>query len=138
VPYWLVADRGTRTYRVELDVSGELTEVPELVGVPAADLVLVNDEDLTYCLMQLDEDSLAFVVENIDRIDDPLARTLCWSAAWEATRDGRMRARDFVRLVARGASAETELAVLERILTQATIALRTYTDPAWEREGTSL
>lgn len=136
--YSLVDDRVTRTHRVELDVSGEHTEVPELVGAPAADLVLVNDEDLTYCLMQLDKDSLAFVVDNIDRIDDPMARTLCWSAAWEATRDGRMRARDFVRLVARGAAAETELAVLERILTQATIALRTYADPAWEREGTSL
>ncbi len=136
--YSLVDARVTRTHRVELDVSGELTEVPELVGAPAADLVLVNDEDLTYCLMQLDEDSLAFVVDNIDRIDDPMARTLCWSAAWEATRDGRMRARDFVRLVARGAAAETELAVLERILTQATIALRTYVDPGWEREGISL
>jgi aminopeptidase N len=136
--YSLVDDRVVRTHRVELDVTGESTDVPELVGAPAADLVLVNDEDLTYCLMQLDEDSLAFVVENIDRIDDPMARTLCWSAAWEATRDGRMRARDFVRLVARGAAAETELAVLERILSQATTALRTYVDPAWEREGTSL
>ena len=136
--YSLVDGRVTRTHRVELDVDGASTEVPELVGVEAADLVLVNDEDLTYCLMQLDEDSLDFVVENIDRIEDPMARTLCWSAAWEATRDGRLRARDFIRLVARGATAETELAVLERILSQATTALRTYTDPAWEREGTSL
>ena len=136
--YSLIDDRVSRTHRVELDVSGASTPVPELVGVEAADLVLVNDEDLTYCLMQLDEDSLAFVVDNIDRIDDAMARTLCWSAAWEATRDGRMKARDFIRLVARGAAAETELAVLERILAQATTALRTYVDPAWEREGTSL
>ncbi|GAB3698357.1 aminopeptidase N [Corynebacterium nasicanis] len=136
--YSLIDDRVTRTHRVELDVTGALTPVPELVGVTSADLVLVNDEDLTYCLMQLDDDSLAFVVDHIDRIDDPMARTLCWSAAWEATRDGRMKARDFLRLVARGAAAETELAVLERILAQATTALRTFVDPAWEREGTAL
>lgn len=137
--YSLVDDRVTRTHRVELDVSAARTQVPELVGAPVADLVLVNDEDLTYCLMQLDEASLAFVVDNIDRIDDPMARTLSWSAAWEATRDGEMKARDFIRLVVRGARAETELAVLERILGQATTALRTYADPAWaETEGRDL
>ncbi|NLF91450.1 MAG: aminopeptidase N [Corynebacterium marinum] len=137
--YSLVDGRVTRTHRVELDVSAAATQVPELVGAAKADLVLVNDDDLTYCLMQLDEESLSFVVDNIDRIDDPMARTLCWSAAWEATRDGAMKARDFARLVARGARAETELAVLERILGQATTALRTYADPAWAHtEGRDL
>ncbi len=49
----------TRTARVELDVAGARTEVPELVGHPAADLVLVNDDDLTYAKLRLDERSLA-------------------------------------------------------------------------------
>jgi len=137
--YSLVDGRVSRTHRVELDVDGATTDVPELVGVEAADLVLVNDEDLTYCLMQLDPASLAFVVEHIDAIEDPMARTLCWSAAWEATRAGEMRARDFARLVVRGATHETELAVLERILAQAATALRSYADPAWaEAEGRDL
>ncbi|MCS5480347.1 aminopeptidase N [Corynebacterium sp. YIM 101645] len=129
--YSLVDAHVVATDHVELDVTGASTPVPELVGVEQADLVLVNDDDLTYCLMQLDPGSLAFVVDNIDRIVDPMARTLCWSAAWEATREGGMKARDFIRLVARGAGAETELAVLERILGQATTALRTYADPSW-------
>src|SRR6185312_13479279 len=33
-----------RTERVELDVSGARTEVPELVGVAQPELLLVNDE----------------------------------------------------------------------------------------------
>ncbi|RNE49660.1 aminopeptidase N [Corynebacterium alimapuense] len=137
--YSLIDGRVTRTQRVELDVAGASTSVPELIGQPAADLVLVNDDDLTYCLMQLDEAALDFVVANIDRIDDPMARTLCWSAAWEATRDGQMKASDFARLVVRGAPAETELAVLERILTQATTAVRLYADPTWaDTEGRDL
>lgn len=137
--YSLIDGSVTRTHRVELDVDSELTEVPELVGVPAADLVIVNDDDLTYCLMQLDPASLAFVVKDIDKIVDPMARTLCWSAAWEMTRDGSMRARDFVRLVARGAQAETEIAVLERVLMQASRALSSYADPQWaEQEGSAL
>lgn len=129
--YSLIDDRVRRTHRVELDVDGASTSVAELIGEQAADLVLVNDEDLTYCLMELDEGSQAFAVENIDRFEDPMARTLCWSTAWQMTRDGRMRARDFLNLVARGAAAETEFAVLERILAQAATALRNYADPDW-------
>ncbi|MEJ6013398.1 aminopeptidase N [Corynebacterium sp. H127] len=132
--YSLIDGRVVRTNRIELDVAGATTLVPELVGKPAADLVLVNDEDLTYCLMGLDADSLHFVVENIARIEDPMARTLCWSAAWEMTRAGEMKARDFLSLVSAGAAAETEIAVLERILAQATTAVETYADPAWAKE----
>lgn len=81
--------------------------------------------------MGLDARSVEFVLGNIDRITDPMARTLCWSAMWEMTRDGRLRARDFAGLVARGARRETELAVLERVLAQAGTAVRSYADPAW-------
>ena len=50
-----------RTHRVELDITGERTAVPELVGHPRPDLVLVNDDDLTYCKLRLDEHSLATI-----------------------------------------------------------------------------
>ncbi|WP_151529090.1 MULTISPECIES: aminopeptidase N [Corynebacterium] len=125
-----------RTQRIELDVDGERTEVTDLIGTPEADLVLVNDDDLTYCLYEADEQSLAFIGEHIDAIEDSMARALCWSAASQATRDGRMPARDFLALVQRGITSETELAVLERILLQARITLRSYADPEWaEQEG---
>lgn len=128
-----------RTQRVELDVEGATTEVPELVGEPKADLVIVNDDDLTYCLIGLDEDSAAFVVDNIDKIEDPMARTLCWSASWEMTRSQQMKARDFIALIAKGAAYETEISVLDRILLQAVSALKTYADPEWAKaEGADI
>ena len=136
--YSLIDGSVQRTRRVELDVSGERTSVTELIGAEAGDLVIPNDEDLTYGLIDFDEDSLRFVVENIDKIADPMARTLAWSATWEMTRAGTMRARDFVGLVARGARHESELAVLERILAQATTAQQRYADPAWAAESTLL
>lgn len=127
-----------RTHRVEVDITGERTTVAELAGLPAADLVLVNDDDLTYCLMGLDEASKALVVEKIDKIADPMARALCWSAAWEMTREGTMAARDFVRLVAKGASAETEMAVLEAVVAQARQACARFAEPNWrELRGVS-
>ncbi|MGJ4110720.1 aminopeptidase N [Corynebacterium macclintockiae] len=136
-----------RTKRVELDISGARTEVPELVGVPAGDLVLVNDDDLAYGNMALDEGALATAiggagsdgagtgVPNIARITDPMARALVWSATWQMTRNAQMRARDFIGLVAGGAAEETELAVLEQILAQARSAAANYADPEWADEG---
>ncbi|MGH3866119.1 MAG: aminopeptidase N [Pseudonocardiaceae bacterium] len=123
-----------RTHRVELDVSGERTEVPALVGVPAGQLVLVNDDDLTYCAMRLDERSLATLVDRISDIAESLPRSLCWSAAWEMTREAEFKARDFVAVVLSGLLAETEIGVMQRLLTQAQAALSSYTDPAWASE----
>ncbi|MBW4720807.1 aminopeptidase N [Saccharothrix obliqua] len=124
-----------RTHRVELDVSGERTEVPDLVGVPRGKLVLVNDDDLTYCTMRLDSDSLASLIDHIADIAEPLPRTLCWSAAWEMTREAELKARDFVNLVLGGLHAETEVGVVQRLLLQAQTALSSYADASWRDEG---
>ncbi|PTR31968.1 membrane alanyl aminopeptidase [Rhodococcus sp. OK519] len=120
-----------RTHRVELDVEGASTDVPELVGVPRGKLILVNDDDLTYCSVRLDRDSLETLVGRIGDIAEPLPRTLAWSAAWEMTRQAEMRARDFVGLVQRGIGAETEVGVVQRLLMQAHTALAAYAEPGW-------
>ncbi len=121
-----------RTKRVELDLDAvERTEVPELVGVPRGKFVLVNDDDLTYCSVRLDPDSLNVLINRIGDIAEPLPRTLAWSAAWEMTRQAEMRARDFVALVQRGIGAETEVGVVQRLLMQANTALAAYADPEW-------
>ena len=89
-----------RVHREELDIEGDLTEVPALQGVSRGKLILVNDDDLTYCSLRLDADSLDTVLTRIADIAEPLPRTLAWSAAWEMTREAELKARDFVALVA--------------------------------------
>ncbi|EHK84923.1 aminopeptidase N [Rhodococcus pyridinivorans] len=124
-----------RTHRVEIDVdAAERTEVPDLVGVPRGAFVLVNDDDLTYCSVRLDEESLATVIDRVGDIAESLPRTLVWSAAWEMTRQAEMKARDFVALVQRGIAAETEVGVVQRLLMQAHTALESYADPSWAAE----
>jgi aminopeptidase N len=123
-----------RTHRVEVDVEGERTPVPELVGVPRGLLVLVNDDDLTYCALRLDPGSLATLIDRIGDIAEPLPRTLCWSAAWEMTREAELKARDFTALVAGGFGAETEIGVVQRLLLQAQTAIMSYADEQWATE----
>ena len=120
-----------RVHREELDVSGALTEVPALQGISRGKLILVNDDDLTYCSLRLDEASLQTALSRIADIEEPLPRTLVWSAAWEMTRDAELTARDFVALVMSGIQAETEVGVAQRLILQAQTALNSYADPAW-------
>jgi aminopeptidase N len=124
-----------RTHRLEVDVDGERTDVPALVGVPRGKLLLVNDDDLSYCTMRLDPDSLTTLIDRIGDITEPLPRTLCWSAAWEMTREAELKARDFITLVCHGLPAETEVGVVQRLLMQAQAAIGSYTDPAWAPRG---
>jgi len=120
-----------RTDSVELDVDGERTEVPELAGAPLPDLLLPNDADLTYCSVRLDERSLRTALDSVEHVTDSLARTLCWSALWEMTRDARLPAREFVAVVCRAIGAEPHIGVVQKVLTQSRTALARYADPGW-------
>jgi aminopeptidase N len=128
------AGKLVRVHREELDVEGPETKVPALVGVSRGKLILVNDDDLTYCSLRLDAESLRTALERIADIAEPLPRTLVWSAAWEMTREAELRARDFVALVLGGVHAETEVGVAQRLLLQAQTALASYAEPGWARE----
>ncbi|MDN8606171.1 aminopeptidase N [Corynebacterium ureicelerivorans] len=135
--YALEGDAVRRIKQVETDIDGERTEIPELAGIEH-DLAIVNDDDLTYAKMRLTPEHQRFALEHIGEIEDSLARTVIWSSLWESVRDGELPAREFVRLVAREASRETHPSVQERLLAQATQAVRQYVDPAWEGEGMDL
>ena len=99
--YDKVEGRLVRRTSIETDVEGELSEVAQVVGQKQADLLLLNDGDLAYAKIRLDERSLDTLVTSIETIDDSLARALCWGAAWDMTRDAEMSASDFVTLVLR-------------------------------------
>jgi aminopeptidase N len=133
--YDLTDGRLVRRERVEVDVTGELTELSVLHGKPAADVLLLNDDDLTYTKLRLDAQSMANVVQHIAGFDSSLARALCWTAAWDMTRDAELSARDYVALVLAGLPAETDINLVTATLRQATTTLTFYADPAWAPTG---
>ncbi|WP_067461121.1 aminopeptidase N [Actinomadura macra] len=136
--YDRTAEGLVRRQRVELDVVGARTEVAELVGQKRPDLVLVNDDDLTYAKIRLDDHSLKTLVEGIGDIRDGLPRALCWSAAWDMTRDAEMATRDYIRLVVQGIRGVTDISVTQTLLRQARTAVQQYADPSWRQEGLGL
>jgi len=132
-------DRGAtglaRRHRVEIDIDGERTEVPELVGQPRPDLVLVNDDDLTYAKVRLDDHSLRTLISDIGDFTDSLPAALCWAAAWDMCRDAEMAARDYVSLVLAGVDAIEDITVAQTVLRQAATAARRFADPDWRVTG---
>ncbi|CAL9571817.1 Aminopeptidase N [Streptomyces sp. enrichment culture] len=124
-----------RYARAEADVDGPRTVVAELAGEQAPELVLVNDDDLTYCKIRFDTASLATLRDGLGDMTDPLARALCWSALWNMTRDALLPARDFVDLVLRFAGRESDIGVLQMLHAWADSALTHYAAPAWRETG---
>jgi aminopeptidase N len=128
--YRLVDGELVRDQRVELDVVGERTDVPELVGQAPADLVLLSDDDLTYAKVRLDDRSVTTLSGHLSAIVDPLARNLCWAATWDMVRDAELATRRYVDLVLAHAEAEGDDSTLARLLGQAGTAVDIYGDPA--------
>jgi len=133
--YAVVGDHIERVNRIELDVADELTEVPALVGQRRPDLLLVNDDDLAYAKIRLDERSMATVLANPRGFTASLPRALVLGAAWDMTRDAEMSARDFCDLVLNTLPGETDSTLLRVLLAQLQTAARLYVAPA-HRDGT--
>ena len=120
----------SRSHYIELDVAGEVTEVNELVGLPRPDLILLNDEDLAYAKIRLDERSWQFALNNLKNFDDSLARAMVWGAAWDATRDGEANPSEFIDLILNNVEAETQGTMLITLLRQLLTTTKIYTAPA--------
>ncbi|MDQ1019466.1 aminopeptidase N [Streptomyces afghaniensis] len=119
-----------REERIELDVDGELTAVPQLVGKRRPAVILLNDDDLSYAKVRLDEQSLAFVTEHLGDFESSLPRALCWASAWDMTRDAELAARDYLSLVLSGIGKESDIGVVQSLHRQVKLAVDLYADPA--------
>ncbi len=128
--YNQVEGRLVRTERVETDVRGASTSIPELLDHRQPDLVLLNDDDLTYAKIRLDERSFATLLESIATFDESLPRALCWGSAWDMTRDAELSSSDFVSLVLAGVGSETDLTAVGSLLRQGKSAVSLFTSDA--------
>jgi aminopeptidase N len=116
-----------RTDRVETDIRGASTSIDELVGKVQPDLILLNDDDLTYAKIRLDERSFTTLTESIATFEESLPRALSWGSAWDMTRDAELSGADFVTLVLAGVGSETDLTAVSSLLRQGNSAVNLYT-----------
>ncbi|MFD7969883.1 aminopeptidase N [Streptomyces clavifer] len=129
------AGKLVRTNRIELDVDGERTTVPYPAGTARPAVVLLNDDDLSYAKVRLDEESLAVVTEHLGDFTESLPRALSWASAWDMTRDGELPARDYLALVLSGIGKESDIGVVQSLHRQVKLAVDMYAAPEWRETG---
>ncbi|MEV8411342.1 aminopeptidase N, partial [Streptomyces niveus] len=126
-----------RTNRIELDVDGELTRVEFPAGTPRPAVILLNDDDMSYAKVRLDEESLRVVSAHLGDFTESLPRALSWASAWDMTRDGELATRDYLALVLSGIAKESDIGVVQSLHRQVKLALDLYAAPEWREAGLS-
>ena len=97
--------------------------------------MLLNDDDLTYAKIRLDEHSFATALAKLSGIEDPLARALVWGSVWDATRDGETSGRAFIELVLAHIGEETESTTMMTLLRQLLTVANLYVSPQHRLEA---
>lgn len=119
----------TRVETIEVDVDGPRTEIVQLAGKPIADLLLLNEDDLSYVKIRLDELSLKTAVHRLNDIGESLSRALIWGAAWDMTRDAEMSTAEYLTMINAADFNNIEVGVTQQLLLQARTAIEQYATP---------
>jgi len=127
--------RLVRTHRVEADIAGPRTAVPALAGLARPDLILLNDDDLTYAIIRFDDRSLRTLTGSIGRFTDGLARTICWSAVMDMASQAELAVPAFVAVLLSGMADEPAISVLQNVHATARRLMAESADPAWVPAG---
>ena len=115
---------------VELDVVGATTLVADLAGEKVADLLLINDRDLSYAKIRFDDRSIATLKTHLGKFDDALARALCWTAIWDMHRDAEISSADFIEIALSGLAGEGDDAIVSTVLMQLSTSVEAYSKEA--------
>jgi aminopeptidase N len=124
-----------RTRQIRADIAGARTVIPELVGVVQPDLIVLNDDDLSYAITRFDDRSMATLTSSIGKVSDPLTRAVCWTSVVDMAWQAELPVAEFITMVAGGMAAERSVAGLQSMLDKARDLLRVMADPAWASTG---
>jgi aminopeptidase N len=118
-----------RRTSVELDVAGASTSVDKLKGEKVADLLLINDKDLSYAKIRFDQRSIETLKSHLGKLNDNLSRALCWSAAWDMLRDAEISSSDFIDIAIAGLPGEDDITTVTALGNQLASAIEVYAAP---------
>src|SRR5690606_21427107 len=112
--------------QITTDVAGERTSVPELAGTPRPGRLLVNDQELSYAKVRLDEHSSSNLEKVIAGCDDAFTRAELWNLANGMVRDGDMPMERSLSLLEEALPHDPAVALLDPVLRFADAAVDQY------------
>ena len=126
----IAGDSLVKRKSVALDIAGAMTEVAELKGEKEADLVLINDGDLSYAKLRFDDRSIATLKSHLGGLKEPLARALIWASLWDSVRDGELSASDYIAIALNALGTESDISIVSATNTNIETAIWFYAAPS--------
>ena len=132
----LLTDDGAATAieAVPAVLEGERAEVEAARGRARPALVYPNFNDHAYAKIALDDESVAWAREHIERVGDDLLRQQLWSTLWSMVRDQQLKSTDFLAIVREKIGFERNTELVDSVLGHAANAQGRYA-PADRREA---
>ena len=127
--YDLINDEVVLRKSLLTNIAGGHNVISEFTGEKVADLILINDQDLAYAKIRFDQQSFQTLTTSLGQITDPLARVVCWSAAWDMLRDAELSASDFITTSISGLATEIDIDVIFIVMNQLEMAIERYAHP---------
>tara|TARA_B100001123_G_scaffold147063_2_gene170445 strand:+ start:2084 stop:4630 length:2547 start_codon:yes stop_codon:yes gene_type:complete len=132
----LLSDDGTKTLieAIPAVLEGERTSVEGVQGKARPALVYPNFNDHAYAKIALDDQSVAWARENIERVEDDLLRQQLWSTLWSMVRDQQLKSTDFLAIVRNKIRFEQNIELVDSVLGHAASSHGRYV-PANQRDS---
>jgi aminopeptidase N len=137
----LVRDEGGKleVSVVPAAIASAEADVADARGQARPALVFPNYGDHAYTKVALDIESLEFLKEHMQRIDDALLRLQLWGSLWNMVRDQQLRSTEYLELVRSKIVREQMPELVEAVLNNATAAISRYVPEEWKsREAHAL
>ncbi|WP_243888600.1 ERAP1-like C-terminal domain-containing protein, partial [Dermatophilus congolensis] len=119
----------TRRDLIHAEIDGESTEISALAGLRRPDLLLLNDDDLGYAKVRLDDTSLTTVMAHPHAIVDSLARAVVLGSLWDMTRDAALPARTFINIGLQFLADDLDSTLRRSLISQITTTAKMYVAP---------
>ncbi|WP_394801333.1 aminopeptidase N [Brevibacterium zhoupengii] len=127
--------RLVRTRSFPLDIDAKATTLDEARGLPKPDVIIVNDEDLTYAKVRFDRESMDVAAARLGDFDDSLTQLLILGTLWDTVRDGQRPAQDYIATVLDNCAAITHSSGLLTQMRQLETAVGSYLPPQARTEA---
>lgn len=100
-----------------VEISGENTEVNQLVGEKCPAIIYPNYDDHAYLRVDLDKTSLQNFISSPLTVKDALLRQMLWKSIWDLTREAQFDLKDDIKIVlTKGLSQEKDDFILRDLL----------------------
>ncbi len=112
--------------KIPITYSAKKIKIKELKNKPLPELIYLNCNDQDYVKTPLNTDAINYIMNNFQKIKDPLLKQMLFGSLWQMVRDAEISPKILLELIIKYSSSESNSPLLERMFLLASRALNFY------------